>query len=638
MIEAIPEISWEAGMADPGPLAGSNGARRGAQHWLVLLVLACAAGGGRPAWGAPESEVIHLEQGWSAEVRDQFYFTPQGSRLMPYAWFVALEQAGSTEPFTAASNLAKFGWLIAATKSPQLNPDGLPVGFTRDVVDLPETGKWVGMTCAACHTNDVVVAGKTVRIDGAPTLADLSGFTTSLNSAVQATLIDGNKFARFAAKVLGGSPSPDQIARLNLAFLSYATTFAGQTWMRTPAYPEGPGRVDALGLIINAMSVSDLEVPENLRPNAAPVSYPFLWYTSRLAWVQWNPVAASPIARNAGEVLGVFGTADFTSRPEETVKPSSRAGMSRRQELARDYVPLRIREQVAAGVPSAPEDGGTGKLLSSSVLYRNLHQIEQWVATLTEPRWDDELFGAVDEAAAKKGKQLFDNDCRACHNMPPFDLTPKEENHDKKQFIKIGRVGYKAVGTDPVYIESLISRFTKTGNLADLFEGKPVVPTAQFFLGTVGVMVEQELDDLGLSPEQKRLYADFRFSPSVAGAPPEPYRPPGATDLKAGPLLGIWATAPFLHNGSIPNLYELLSPPEGRSKEFWVGSRELDREKLGFVSKRDERYFRFDTSIRGNGNQGHVYPARDAYKHEQKLALIEYLKDPRRFSGEEATP
>ena len=54
--------------------------------------------------------------------------------------------------------------------------------------------------------------------------------------------------------------------------------------------------------------------------------------------------------------------------------------------------------------------------------------------------------------------------------------------------------------------------------------------------------------------------------------------------MKAGPLLGIWATGPFLHNGSVPTVYDLLSPPEERPRVFWVGSREIDPEKLGFVS------------------------------------------------------
>ncbi len=96
----------------------------------------------------------------------------------------------------------------------------------------------------------------------------------------------------------------------------------------------------------------------------------------------------------------------------------------------------------------------------------------------------------------------------------------------------------------------------------------------------------------------------------------------------------MWATAPFLHNGSVPNIYELLSPPEERSKVFWVGNRELDLGKLGFVSSKQPGLFRYDTTLPGNSNQGHIYPGRP-YSHEQKMAVIEFLKDPYRFIKEE---
>ena len=61
----------------------------------------------------------------------------------------------------------------------------------------------------------------------------------------------------------------------------------------------------------------------------------------------------------------------------------------------------------------------------------------------------------------------------------------------------------------------------------------------------------------------------------------------------------------------------------------------VPRKPLGFLSQEDARYFRFDTSLPGNGNRGHIYPARDTYSHDEKLAVIEYLKDPRRFGLEE---
>ena len=86
---------------------------------------------------------------------------------------------------------------------------------------------------------------------------------------------------------------------------------------------------------------------------------------------------------------------------------------------------------------------------------------------------------------------------------------------------------------------------------------------------------------------------------------------------KGRSLNGIWATAPYLHNGSVPTLYDLLLPtkhegdPENgeyRPDSFIVGSREFDPEKVGF---RTEGYdgFVYKNDTRGNRNTGHEYAA-----------------------------
>jgi hypothetical protein len=93
---------------------------------------------------------------------------------------------------------------------------------------------------------------------------------------------------------------------------------------------------------------------------------------------------------------------------------------------------------------------------------------------------------------------------------------------------------------------------------------------------------------------------------------------------KARPLNGIWATAPYLHNGSVPNLWQLLQSPEQRVKEFYVGTRAFDPKNVGFETQPFEGGFRFDTTLPGNSNEGHVYGTQLA--DEQKWELIEYLK------------
>lgn len=121
---------------------------------------------------------------------------------------------------------------------------------------------------------------------------------------------------------------------------------------------------------------------------------------------------------------------------------------------------------------------------------------------------------------------------------------------------------------------------------------------------------------------------------------------------KPRPLQGVWATPPFLHNGSVPTLYQMLVPPEQRDRRFFVGRRAFDPVHVGYVTQPDEEQgddgFWLDTTIPGNRNTGHAFAADAATwsKHlqdpkanplpsgvigpelsdEQRFAIIEYLK------------
>jgi mono/diheme cytochrome c family protein len=121
---------------------------------------------------------------------------------------------------------------------------------------------------------------------------------------------------------------------------------------------------------------------------------------------------------------------------------------------------------------------------------------------------------------------------------------------------------------------------------------------------------------------------------------------------KPRPLAGVWATPPFLHNGSVPSLYEMLLPPDRRSKRFFVGRRDYDPLHVGYVTEPDEDGtddgFWLDTTVKGNSNAGHGFSADaqtwanhradpranplppgvigPAFSDEQRWALVEYLK------------
>lgn len=95
----------------------------------------------------------------------------------------------------------------------------------------------------------------------------------------------------------------------------------------------------------------------------------------------------------------------------------------------------------------------------------------------------------------------------------------------------------------------------------------------------------------------------------------------------AVPLNGVWLRAPYLHNGSVPSLQELLEPPERRRTLFYRGYDLYDPVRVGFVSDgpiAERAGTRYDTERPGNGNGGHLYGT--TLPVSDRLALIEYLK------------
>lgn len=94
------------------------------------------------------------------------------------------------------------------------------------------------------------------------------------------------------------------------------------------------------------------------------------------------------------------------------------------------------------------------------------------------------------------------------------------------------------------------------------------------------------------------------------------------------PLDGVWLRAPFLHNGSVPTMRDLLEAVEKRPKEFYRGYDVFDPVNLGFITNVPEEngfeFFYFDTTLLGNSNAGHVYGT--TLSADEKNALIEYIK------------
>jgi cytochrome c553 len=197
-------------------------------------------------------------------------------------------------------------------------------------------------------------------------------------------------------------------------------------------------------------------------------------------------------------------------------------------------------------------------------------RLEQWLLTKEPPKYPY----PIDSAKATRGSALYTEYCSACHGAGARDFKGEQ----------VGKVTpIEAIATDRRRLDSYT--YELAVNQSTLYAGYPW--RFQNFRKTFG-------------------YANM-------------------------PLDGVWLRAPYLHNGSVPTLRDLLEPAAARPKVFYRGYDVFDTAKVGFVSnvpqENDRRYFKYDTEVPGNGNAGHEgvrygtsLPADD------KDALVEFLK------------
>lgn len=532
----------------------------------------------------PVASIAYPEQNWSDAQRRWFYHTSQGTKLMPYAWFLALEQPylslTGARPFAAPEYLARFGFL--PDPASPANPDVLPVGFAPGesfVENTTRTEPVVGLTCAACHTGQIEYRGRGLRIDGGPAMINNSLFQSQLGLALALTQGSEPRFARFAAKVLRGADTTEARAQLLERLGRALAAGKAEAGMASEAqlYPveEGFGRLDALGRGANFVFGTLAGDKRNFAPADGPVSYPALWDAAWFDWVQYNGAIRQPMGRNVAEAMGVRSVVKFSGPPEDQYR--STVAIANIAEM----------EHLVAG--AAPGDG------------------------LRSPRWPEDLLGPIDRAMAERGRVHYQRLCAGCHDggwSPPDSFA--------NRYRQIRMLPLEAIGTDPKAAANFVARRA----YLRLTDTEQVSAAAGLRTVTDGVI---------------QYWYDANHVPAAARQRMDGFRPNEWRALaayRARPLNGIWATAPYLHNGSVPSLYQMLLPAARRDASFYTGGRQFDPKQVGFETAGFDGAFRFDTGIPGNANGGHEF--RDAppghgvigpeLADEQRWDIIEYLK------------
>ena len=411
---------------------------------------------------------------------------------------------------------------------------------------------------------------------------------------------------------------------------------------------EGYGRLDALNRIGNQVFWLDFAqngmtgFEKNLHARDAPVRFPQIWNVPWFRWSQYDASIGQPLVRNAGEALGVAALVNFSP------------------------------------------DGSQADLFQSSIAFENLTRMEAMLGGpnplaqkpnafggLASPKWPSEIFWKdpawkIDGARVARGRALYAEICAECHlgpiNDPEFEAKyPDRSFWASEHWTQSGPVfktiekSVAGMGTDPAQSEVLGSRRVDIPGFLDMRPSRDLAanwgctnlppdegqsaPFSLALMDVVDKVARKWMADSHLSePDQDKIWNGRSNCPNQTAA----------RHYRVRPLNGIWATAPYLHNGSIPSLYWMLKPAAERPKQFCVGARDFDPEQVGIrvepgetpvCAKGETRFSTVDAKgapIHGNSNLGHSLEgpsgSREAgiigrgLSEEERYDLIEYLK------------
>ena len=588
---------------------------------IGLAILVATNSGTQAADGDP----IFLDQGprWTPAARADFYTRDQGSRLINLAWLQALKRKDG-QPFLS-DNLSRYGFLP--------NPDNvadLPIGFH---ASGPRGFQTVGVTCSACHTRQLEVDGKMYRVDGGPALTDFQTFLSDLDNAVGDVTVSDASFAPFAAAVLqSAAPAAGDVAALRLRVDAWQRRFHAWIVGTLPPVGWGLGRLDAVGIIFNRLSGLDVGPPpdllirENMKIADAPVRYPFLWNSPVQDLTDWGGFVLNgndlfALSRNTGQALAFA-----------------------------DFEPTRVGPIF-------------NYLHNNSINFDGLNQLEELVRRMGPPKWP--WPEKINPTLRADGEKIFEKECGQCHGIRDgafrslFDrtwATPVQNvGTDTRQFDELGRkvkTGVLAGASIPGIARKLreedfgvhmmftavagsIAQHTLLGDHGSDLGGVLSAPTAPPSASGSSATPESQ-------PQLPSALQDLTKALKTPDSP-QPAGQPERLTIESGTLLartlhrgayearvlqGIWAAAPYLHNGSVPTLAELLKPSAQRTSQFRLGTK-YDIENVGLAATQDASgEIRPATDCNdvnsGNSRCGHEFGTN--LSDQEKKALLEYLK------------
>lgn len=553
-----------------------------------------------------DAQMTRLDVGLGAEGQADWHHLDEGSGFIPLSFFYALKDAQTGQAFIEI--LPRFGLV----PDPE-NPLGLPIGFTAaKLFTAPNNSLYAGVNCAACHSGQYNYQGHELVIDGAPNLLNFEGLLDALVASVTQTVESPKALMEMIHALGQWERKLDQSSELLALHPDARQLFsdivgADDSHSLAPvkqemqqglheAYHSPPEarkeKLRQLSASLSSATFSDRAEKEGM---LGRLQEDLLKFERDMRFIHSHAERLITLNKSfKGQTVAGPGRADsFDAIWDLLVQKDQMMAMTAPVSIPQlfDYAHFKWvhwdgnttavaeRDYAQAIALGADFDPTTG---DSAVLPSSVIQLELTAHQFTAPQWPEDILGAIDQQKTARGGELFDRHCAVCHTTETLTLV-------------------EVVGTDP----------NRAMNFAQLQQDDKSYAQLLTELGTKVVdvsLAKHNMSRADLVPVEHSDSLEWRIT--------------NAYHSRA--LKGIWASAPYLHNGSVPSLRDLLRPAAERPKEFQVG-RELDPANVGIDSlNQPDGGWTFKVAENGNSNQGHEYGV--DLNNAEKDDLIEFLK------------
>ncbi len=544
--------------------------------------------------------------------RRSFYNMSQGIYYLPYNVISSMSRPSESEFRLYDELFFEDPERLGLIPNPFPNTEA-PIGIT--ISSDPGFVPMFGVSCATCHTNVIKNdKNQAFLIDGAGSKFAIDRLIKEMVTSTILTLVDPIEFDKFYDRYKEKSNIKEEVDSME-EFTLVVDTNAYRNFknsLKNNVYQDVYVFQQSVNFELQKSGTTTLDFgvyPTNDDLNTRFKMFVYLtkrlqWFLQQAEYASGDPTTApGGLGRGSpwGSTMNMYANLFFDKQKEEwPIAPEGAIDTpfiwkydDAKWIFATGTTNSMVERNFAQGIALLSDFNSD--TYESTITIQKLEDIQGFTRKYQPPVWPENILGKVNMRMVNMGKQVFQENCLNCHN-------PKRETFTGPGSIEYN---YLNVGTDNTYFTNQTKDFYGKSFIDDVLP--PVMSKVKAAAASNGGIKD--------------------MAPFEIGREKAVWRAPKFNTIVAKPLWGIWATAPYLHNGSVINMRQLLDKPEYRFTKFHVGSIEYDVNNMGFMNKQTAYSSLFETdctNCAGNSNRGHNYGTN--LSDTQKNALIEFLK------------